>query len=44
MKQNRDSFEADGGVWRLETKRNIADYFARNLADLIDAGRVVVMQ
>ena len=37
-------FEADGGVWRLEAKRNIADYFARNLADLIDAGRVVVMQ
>lgn len=37
-------FEADGGVWKLEAKRNIADYFARNLADLIDAGRVVVMQ
>ena len=37
-------FEADGGVWQLEAKRNIADYFARNLADLIDAGRVVVMQ
>ncbi len=37
-------FEADGGVWRLEAKRNIADYFASNLADLIDAGRVVVMQ
>ena len=37
-------FEADGGVWQLEAKRNIADYFARHLADLIDAGRVVVMQ
>lgn len=37
-------FEADGGVWRLEAKRNIADYFGRHLADLIDAGRVVVMQ
>lgn len=37
-------FEADGGVWKLEAKRNIADYFTSNLADLIDAGRVVVMQ
>ena len=37
-------FEADGGVWRLEAKRNIADYFGRHLADLIDAGLVVVMQ
>lgn len=37
-------FEADGGVWQLEAKRNIADYFGRHLADLIDAGRVVVMQ
>lgn len=37
-------FEADGGVWMLEAKRNIADYFTSHLADLIDAGRVVVMQ
>lgn len=37
-------FEADGGVWKLEAKRNIADYFTSHLADLIDAGRVVVMQ
>lgn len=37
-------FEADGGVWKLEAKRNIADYFASHLADLIDAGQVVVMQ
>lgn len=37
-------FEADGGIWKLEAKRNIAEYFTTNLADLIDAGKVVVMQ
>lgn len=37
-------FEADGGVWKLEAKRNIAGYFNSNLSDLIDAGKVVVMQ
>lgn len=37
-------FEADGGVWKLEAKRNISGYFNSNLCDLIDAGKVVVMQ
>lgn len=37
-------FEADGGVWRLEAKGNIAKYFERELDDLIEAGKVVVMQ
>lgn len=37
-------FEADGGIWRLEAKSNVATYFTSNLADLIDAGKVVVMQ
>lgn len=36
-------FEADGGVWKLEAKRNIAAYFERELKDLIEAGKVVVM-
>lgn len=36
-------FEADGGVWKLEAKRNIAAYFERELADLVKGGRVVVM-
>lgn len=36
-------FEADGGVWKLEAKRNIAGYFERELEDLIRAGKVVVM-
>ena len=37
-------FEADGGIWKLEAKKNIAKYFETNLKDLIDAGKVVVMQ
>lgn len=36
-------FEADGGVWKLEAKRNIADYFKRELKDLIDTGDVVIL-
>lgn len=36
--------EAAGGVWKLEAKRNIADYFEKNLKDLIEAGKVVVMK
>lgn len=37
-------FEADGGIWKLEAKSNIAGYFERELKDLIEAGAVVVMQ
>ena len=37
-------FEADGGIWKLEAKKNIADYFLKNMGDLIDAGKAVVMQ
>lgn len=36
-------FEADGGVWKLEAKRNVAAYFEKELKDLIEDGRVVVM-
>ena len=36
-------FEADGGIWKLEAKRNIAAYFENELNDLIDEGTVVVM-
>ena len=37
-------FEADGGIWKLEAKKNSADYVNTNLADLIQAGKVVIMQ
>lgn len=37
-------FEADGGVWKLEAKQNIADYFHEHLSDMIDTGEVIVMK
>lgn len=37
-------YEADGGVWKLEATRNIAGYFEDKLAELIEAGRVVVLR
>ena len=36
-------YEADGGAWKLEAKRNIAAYLDEQLADLIEHGNVVVM-
>ena len=36
-------FEADGGIWKLEAKRNIARYFEKELMDLIEEGKVSVM-
>ena len=37
-------FEADGGIWKLEAKKSIAMYFKRELADLIESGKVVVIR
>lgn len=37
-------FESDGGVWKLEAKQNIVNYFRGALVDLVDTGKVVVMQ
>lgn len=36
-------FEADGGVWKLEAKRNVKEYMEKALSDLIADGKVVVM-
>ena len=36
-------FEADGGVWKLEAKRNVKEYLAVELDDLVESGQVVVM-
>ena len=36
-------FEADGGVWKLEAKRNVKEYLAVELDDLVKSGQVVVM-
>lgn len=37
-------FEADGGAWKLQAKHNIADYFREKLAELIEAGKVIVAE
>ena len=37
-------FEADGGVWKLEAKQNISEYFCKELSDLVNSGSVVVMR
>ena len=36
-------FEADGGMWKMQAKASIVSYFEANLADEINAGKVVVM-
>ncbi len=36
-------FEADGGMWRMDAKRNVAAYFEEKLSSLIETGKVVVM-
>ena len=36
-------FEADGGIWKMEAKDNIKEYFETHLHDEIEAGTVVVM-
>lgn len=37
-------YEADGGAWKLQARRNVADYLKTALADLIDAGFVIVVE
>lgn len=36
-------YEADGGAWKLDAKRKIAEYLKIQLAELVGSGRVVVM-
>jgi hypothetical protein len=47
LRLNKDGrpalYEADGGAWKLEAKRNIAAYLGEQLADLVERGSVVVM-
>lgn len=48
LRVNQDSniclYEADGGVWKLEAVRNVALYMEKQLSDLIDDGKVVVIR
>ena len=37
-------YEADGGAWKLQARRNVADYLKENLADLIESGDVIVVE
>jgi hypothetical protein len=37
-------FEADGGAWKLQARKNIKAYFEANLVDLISQGRVIVTE
>ena len=37
-------FPADGGVWKLEATRNVAEYFEEKLKDLIEKNIVVVIR
>ena len=36
-------FEADGGKWKLEAQKRVANYLREGLSDLIEAGKVVVI-
>ena len=36
-------FEADGGIWKMEAKDNIRDYFEHELREEVEAGAVIVM-
>lgn len=37
-------YEADGGAWKLQARRNVADYLKSALSVLIEAGRVIVVE
>lgn len=43
LQNDKECYEADGGAWKLEAKRNIAAYLGEQLADLVECGSVVVM-
>ncbi len=37
-------YEADGGAWKLQARRNVADYLKDALSVLIEAGSVIVVE
>lgn len=37
-------FEADGGAWKLEARRNIANYIREELKELVEKGSVIVTE
>jgi len=42
-KGNIGLFEADGGIWKIEAKENIAKYISEAVEEEIQSGKVVVM-
>ena len=36
-------YEADGGKWKLEAQKRVAEYLHEGLSDLIEDGKVVVI-
>lgn len=37
-------FEADGGAWKIQARKNIRDYFDFALVDLIESGKIIVTE
>ena len=37
-------FEADGGAWKLTARKNIAEYLRQELSELIEEGKVIVIE
>ena len=37
-------YEADGGAWKLQARRNVANYLRTKLAKLIESGEVIVVE
>ena len=37
-------YEADGGAWKLQARKNVAEYLKTALAELIEAGKVIVVE
>ena len=37
-------YEADGGAWKLTARKNIAEYLRQELSELIEEGKVIVIE
>ncbi|MBP5431037.1 hypothetical protein [Ruminococcus sp.] len=37
-------YEADGGAWKLQARRNVAEYLKNALANLVEAGEVIIVE
>jgi len=37
-------YEADGGAWKLQARKNVAEHLKTALAELIEAGKVIVVE